>query len=197
LGARFTSSVGPLSTRSWSPTLLLNEQNIVIFLDDLQKYVPLVESITTNAPYEVAREKIETLHYLLRTVRASAKRVKIIATCRLEDEIKVNSELGNIFEELEVIILKQFNQDINDVETKSIFYEFKKAGVEHIEDWDGTIGSLVLGLSRKTSIYHKLVLQRHPSAVILKAMKLLTVRPFSRWKSRIVSQSAIDSRCKA
>src|SRR5262249_52424019 len=25
----------------------------------------------------------------------------------------------------------------------------------------------------------------------------LTVRPFSRWKSRIVSQSAIESRCKA
>ena len=28
-------------------------------------------------------------------------------------------------------------------------------------------------------------------------LSLLTVRPFSRWKSRIVSQLAIDSRCKA
>jgi len=150
----------------------LNGHDVVVFIDDLQKYVS-IDSAEIDTSF-VNREKVETIHLLLRSVRASAKRFAIIATCRIEDEVRADAELGELFEELKVVRLKRFSQDAQDIEAAKIIEEFKIAGAEHTEDWDGTLGSLVLGLSRKARLYHDLVQRSNPSAMVLRAMKLLT-----------------------
>src|SRR5205807_5665846 len=61
--------------------------------------------------------------------------------------------------------------DIHDPESAKIIDEFKRLGSKHVEDWDGTLGSLVLGLSTKNQEY--LRINNTPAATVLRAMKLL------------------------
>src|SRR5260370_37110075 len=86
---------------------------------------------------------------LLSKVRAKAKQVVVIAACREENERQVQAHLGNLFENLKLIRIPHFNTDPHSNEAAQIIDEFERQGADHKRDWDGNIGSLVLGLSRK------------------------------------------------
>ena len=146
----------------------------VVLLDDLQKYVSAQSYNPGTLPLEytvqllqgtlnhsdfpsdanipqlnvISRSKIDTVRTLIGLVRDSAKRSIIVATCREQDERAVRVELSELFDELEVIALHPFSPDPEDTEAKSIIQAFKEREAEYTGDWDGTLGSLVLGLSR-------------------------------------------------
>ena len=70
-----------------------------------------------------------------------------------------------------------FNRDEESLEAREIIADFANEG-EIRDEWNGTLGSLVLGLGRKRQQYRDLVNQHNPdnSAVpVLRAMKLLTI----------------------
>ena len=123
----------------------------------------------------IGDSRTRTLLSLVETViqdrQQDMQKVVIVATCRVEDEIRVQAELGDLFAKLTIIPLHHFNVDTNNPEVAEIIADFKKHGSSHIEDWDGTLGSLVLGLSTKNSEYLKM--QNDPAVVVLHAMKLL------------------------
>src|SRR5260370_12347388 len=112
---------------------------------------------------------------LLSKVRAKAKQVVVIAACREENERQVQAHLGNLFENLELIRIPHFNTDPHSNEAAQIIDEFERRGADFKRDWDGNIGSLVLGLSRKRNVYNDLVMTSNPGVFVLRAMKLLTL----------------------
>jgi len=96
-----------------------------------------------------------------------------MATCRSEDLPKVNAVLGWLVIRLTAIHLPSFSANPQDPDAADTIAEFKKKGAIHLDDWDGSPGSLVLGLSRKNSQYLALVMGREPAAKVLQSMKLL------------------------
>ncbi|HEY7415415.1 MAG TPA: tetratricopeptide repeat protein, partial [Ktedonobacteraceae bacterium] len=114
------------------------------------------------------------------------------ATCREEDESRVRGGLGWLFEEVLEIRLPHFNVDANDQTSAEIISDFTEQGATHEEDWDGTIGSLVLGLSRKREQYDQLKAGNELAAVVLRSMKLLTEAGISNLTGRRLRTTCID-----
>ena len=161
----------------WSPAYMvvpnlseLNRHNLVVFIDDLQEYVPSISLDPDIQPY-IASNRAIVMQTLLDTVRGIASRVVIVATCRQEDESRVRAGLGHLFTELSIIQIRRFDIDINNPEVAKLIAEFQKHVSNLVDDWDGTLGSLVLGLSTKN--YEYLKIQNEPAATVLRAMKLL------------------------
>jgi tetratricopeptide (TPR) repeat protein len=108
----------------------------------------------------------------------------VVAICRLESKEWVQAELGQLFNELEVLQLPTFTIDDYDPEATKIIADFQRHGSTRREDWDGTLGSLVLGLSTKNQEYLKI--QNESAAVVLRAMKLLTTANILRHTERLL-----------
>ncbi len=163
----------PEPTMLQTPSLrALRSSGLVVFIDDLQAYVPS-EIYETNIPLLMPYDRATTLETLYSKMFEMGRPIVIMATCRLEDELRVRAVLGRFFVELEVIELPSFNEDKHDHQTTQIIDEFQSNGPIHIQDWDGTLGSLVLGLSTKNQEYLKI--RNNPAATILRAMKLLMI----------------------
>src|SRR5712692_658981 len=152
-------------------TALRNQQGLVVFIDDLQDYVS-VQTKDTDGSALTADHRITTLHTLLETIRQDMPHPVVVATCRLEDEARVRAGLGQLFTKFGVVALPRFSVDAHDPEASEIIADFQMHGSTHIGDWDGTLGSLVLGLSTKNQEYLKI--RATPAATVLRAMKLLT-----------------------
>ncbi len=150
----------------------LSGKRLVIFIDDLQDYVH-TQMKDINGNVLTVDPSAAILVSLLEILRQNVRHVVVVATCRLEDEARVRAELDQFFTELMVIPLQRFNVDDQDPEVAGIVADFQRHGATYIKDWDGTLGSLVLGLSKKNSEYLKI--QNDPAATVLHAMKLLTL----------------------
>src|SRR5260221_347127 len=72
-------------------------------------------------------------------------------------------------------MLRSFRGEVTDLESASIIDLFRQHGAINVGDWDGTLGSLILGLSKKRSQYEQLTQAHHPAVAVLRAMKLLAL----------------------
>ena len=106
------------------------------------------------------------LRTLLETFTQFTQRIVVIATCRSEDTSRVQTTLSWLFTQLTTIILPIFKANIQDPKAAYAIAEFRKKGPVHIEDWDGTLGSLVLGLSTKNSQYLVLANNHKPAGLL-------------------------------
>jgi tetratricopeptide (TPR) repeat protein len=145
--------------------------NLVLFLDDLQAYcAPPSMSLgdLTVAPTAGAATTVTTV---LQRLRNASRRVVIVATCRSEGADDVLASLPSLYQELTPITLPTFSPDPTEDEARAVIESFSAAGASHVDEWDGTLGSLVLGLGDKRSQY--LAHREQLPALILRAMKLL------------------------
>lgn len=172
----------PYYTDKYIPsTQLLKEKSLVLFLDDLHDYV----STRSSTPKTIFSEndtypgiaslfenpRIATLRALIEILLQVPQNIVIVATCRSEYLESVNAELGDhLLIRLKSLRLPNFNSDPEDSQAKQIIATFQQKEHIHLEEWDGTIGSLVLGLSRKHDQYA--ALPEHVQ-IVLKAVKLL------------------------
>ena len=160
----------PDSTLEKTPGEIRRTKRLVIFIDDLQDYVSSLRKDGESKTL-IGDSRTTTLLSLVETVLQDVQKVVIVATCRLEDETQVRAELGQLFAKLTVIQLPRFHGDTNNPEVARIIADFQSQGSSHTQEWDGTLGSLVLGLSTKNSEYLKM--QNDPATTVLRAMKLL------------------------
>lgn len=147
-----------------------NKRNIVVLIDDLQQYASVVSRGTDMAPQQGSKNS-KDLRELLSKVRQVSRRVVVVAACRNEDLERLQSEFSWLFDDLEVVELPRFRADPGDVEGSQVVKEFVQNGAMHVEDWDGTLGSLVLGLKKKREQYYNDL--SHQAKMVLHAMKLL------------------------
>ena len=138
--------------------------NIVIFVDDLQDYI---------SPLFTHDHRTIALRTLIETLLQSVQRMVIVATCRLEDKAHVQAELGWLLDQLTLFNIPSFNANKEDPQSLQAITEFQKRGTVLVDDWDGTLGSLVLGLSKKNSQYYALKKSHADAAAVLHSMKLL------------------------
>jgi tetratricopeptide (TPR) repeat protein len=153
------------------PIEFLNGKRLVLFLDDLQEYAAgqmrnSSDQLSISAPHAM------TLRTLSETLLQATQRIIIIATCRTENQAQTQIALGWLFVQLTTVEISSYIRNAQDPKVIQTITEFEKRGTIHIEDWDGTLGSLVLGLSTKNSQY--LALPSHAKSV-LRAMKLLSL----------------------
>ena len=117
---------------------------LVLFLDDLPNYAPLTQRGPVGQAVTLFSNPAATLRALLESL--PVRPLVIVATCRQEDEERTQAELGWLFRQVHLIKLPHFNADVEDPEAQSIIADFHDHGATHLADWDGTLGSLVLGL---------------------------------------------------
>ena len=156
-------------------------RHLVIFIDDLQQYLPSQRA-----------DPGMILQTILTTLSESVDCLVVVVTCRTEDTPKVQAAFNWLFVQLSVITVPTFNLEDQDSQKREIIAEFQREGRIHIEDWDGTLGSLVLGLSTKNSQYFKLAETHYSAVVILKAMKLLSKAFITRHIEKYVRQVCIS-----
>lgn len=163
------------------PIQALSERSLVLLLDDLHDYVsPQISSLRAvnrgNDPYggmapSFENPRVTALRTLLETLLQVASNLVIVATCRSEYLNSVNAELGDhLLIRLRKQRLPSFDSNSEDSHVKPILAAFQQKGSIRLEDWDGTIGSLVLGLSRKHDQY--IALPEY-AQLVLRAIKLL------------------------
>src|SRR6266487_1626441 len=153
-----------------TPIQYVDSNHIVVFIDDLQDYVsPQVSKQISNDLRTI------TLRTALENLLQSVKYVVVVATCRTEDKLNVQASLNWLFVQLTIVTIPQFSSNNQDPQAKPVIAEFQKQRATDVkeQDWDGTLGSLVLGLDRKNSQYLELSVSHIPASIILKAMKLL------------------------
>ena len=151
------------------PKEYLNEKQLVFFVDDLQEYVST--QVATDPRATSFRTTVENLI-------EDTQHLVIIATCRKEDETKVQIAFSWLIDQLVIINIPRFNTDAKNPEAEQIIAEFRKQNEELVNkntnEWDGTLGSLLLGLSSKRSQYLFLLNSDKLAGSTLHAMKLLT-----------------------
>jgi tetratricopeptide (TPR) repeat protein len=163
------------------PIQALREKPLVLLLDDLHEYVSLqISSMRAmNIRYDPSlgmapsfeNPHLTALRALLETLLQATSNVVIVATCRNEYLESVNAQLGDhLLVRLRKLHLPSFNSNLEDAQVRLILEAFQREGPVHLEDWDGTIGSLVLGLSRKHDQYIALP---ESAQIVLRAIKLL------------------------
>lgn len=150
----------------------LEDQDVVIFVDDLQEHAPTEVRYSRGAVQSLDTRSLE-LRKMEQLVRSYARQVILIATCRSEDELRVRARLGWLFAELETVMVPLF--PIQGPEAEQVIHEFQQQALKRMNDWDGTIGSLVLGLSAKRQSYAELAADHDPAVRVLQAMKLLSL----------------------
>jgi tetratricopeptide (TPR) repeat protein len=158
-----------------STQLLPHHKHFVLFIDDLQIYLPDQLGLVSDHPFVIRSEATIELEEFLETLFQIPKLAVIVVTCRSDVNLHIEAALYTLLDQLETITIPSFNIDQTTSEAKWIIDQFEKKAIQekrtiHKDDWDGTLGSLVQGLSRKRSQYQAL---QDPVATILKAMKLL------------------------
>ena len=126
---------------------------LVVFIDDLQEYVP-AEGYDADGRGFISDNRVATLQAFLHTMQTTEHLV-MVATCRSEDETRVGERLRWLFDQLKVIMLPSVRVEATDPELVNIIDLFRQHGAIDVGDWDGTLGSLVLGLSKKQSQYER------------------------------------------
>jgi hypothetical protein len=156
------------------PVEFLSGKHLVLLIDDIQDYVPsqLRNSDSRGTIFDSRATALRTLIEILLQV---AKPVVIIATCRTEDKSHTQIALNWLFSRLSHITIPTFNINTRDPKAAQTIAEFQQQGPINIEEWDGTLGSLVLGLASKNSQYLAMAESKVPSVIVLQAMKLLTL----------------------
>ncbi len=151
------------------PIASLSGKKLVLFLDDLQDYV--LDGMDTDGRL-IPGPDLRTLYNLLTDLLQHVRRLIIFVTCRREyqQRVQAHGRLNTLSSQLKEIVIPSFSINAHEGEAKEIIDEFQKYGPISSDDWDGTLGSLVLGLSVKKSQY--LSLPRSARG-ILQAMKLL------------------------
>jgi tetratricopeptide (TPR) repeat protein len=152
-------------------TTALQDQNVVIFIDDLQEHAPSEVRYARGAAQALDNRAL-ALRKMEELVRSHARQVVIVATCRSEDLVRTQARIGWLFAELETVEMPVF--PLKGPEVEQIIEEFQRQALQRMQDWDGTLGSLVLGLSAKRQAYAELAVDRDPARQVLQAMKLLT-----------------------
>lgn len=172
----------PYYTTNHIPSMqAIREKSLVLFLDDLHEYVSVQNSekrttYTKDNLYSGIAPPLENpcvvvLRELLAILLQVTPNIVIIATCRTEYLEKLNAEFGeHLLIRLGKLYLPSFTSDFENFQTISVIEAFRQKGHIYLDDWDGTIGSIVLGLSRKYEQYT--ALPRNVQ-IILKAIKLL------------------------
>jgi|SRR5450755_616177 len=129
-------------------------QKLVLWLDDLHEYATPEGEISLND--------------LPRRFHEAGVRLIILATCQSGDEqLMARKYLGRFLERLQLITLPNIEEGQADDLTKLLI----KEGVNVLKgEFDGTPGSLVIGIKRMQVQYQRLF---SPSQQLLKAMKLL------------------------
>jgi tetratricopeptide (TPR) repeat protein len=140
------------------------KRNVVLFIDDLQDYI---------SPEHTHDHRSIALRTLIETLLQNVQHIVIVATCRIEDKEHVQAELDWLLDQLTLVNVPSFNANKEDPQSLQAITEFQKRGTVLIDDWDGTLGSLVLGLSRKNSQYYALKKSQAAAAAVLRSMKLL------------------------
>lgn len=143
---------------------------IVILIDDLQKYASFLTH-GSDVSLKQRSQLSDDMRTFISNVRSVSRRVVVVATCRSEDRIRVQAEFGWLFDELAVIEVPSFSDAPQDTTGARAVEEFKQKQAPYIDDWDGKLGSLVLGLSRKRDQYFQDLSDL--ARMVLKAMKLL------------------------
>ncbi len=129
-------------------------QRLVLWLDDLHEHI--------------TPEGVNSLNDLPWRFHEAGVRLIILATCQDGDEgLQTQKYLDRFLERLQSITLP----DIEETQVSDLTKLLIEAGREvHKDEFDGTPGSLILGLRRMQARYQRLSL---PSQQLLKAMKLL------------------------
>ena len=164
-----------------------NNKSLVLLIDDLQNYAPRQVRTIHNQLVVVDSSTLDELKVALSKLDQAAKRVIVVATCRAEQAD--SSAFSQFHAELAKIEIGAFSGSTGTPEVKQIFDEFGKRGPIHPNDWDGTLGSLVQGLSRKERDYKILEETDFSATAILKAMKLLKavgITVFSEQRLRVI-----------
>jgi tetratricopeptide (TPR) repeat protein len=168
---------------------MVSGQRLILFLDDLQLYAESesgdeVAGTTNDLP----------LDRLYLTLVQHAAQVVIVATCRATDlsRAETTASLRWLFEKVQVVEIP-FIPD----ERQSAVIDLLKATNAtrdyHNDDFDSTLGSLLLGLSRKREQYLELKNQRHPGYLLLRAMKLLNLAGIPHHSKKRVRVLAIQA----
>ncbi|MFI5277782.1 MAG: tetratricopeptide repeat protein, partial [Ktedonobacterales bacterium] len=150
----------------------LPDEQLVVFIDDLQRYAPMTQRGADGRMTALASNPAAILRDLISAI--TARTLVIVATCRSEDEQPTHAELSWLFDKLMEVRVPQFSANTADHDSQRVIAAFATHGATHLGDWDGSLGSLVLGLSTKRAQYEILATQRHPAVDVLRAMKLLT-----------------------
>jgi tetratricopeptide (TPR) repeat protein len=145
-------------------------RGVVMFIDDLQDYAP-APGQRESGLHDAPNFRTVRLRAAIESLRGTVARCVVVATCRQEDEAKVLAAVPWLTMVLAPIPLTRFNTDENDPRSREVIELFKEHGSVETGEWDGTIGSLVLGLVRKRSQY--LALGGTLPAITLRAMTLL------------------------
>src|SRR5579863_2001412 len=143
-----------------------NRGNIVVFIDALQEYASPVVSGSEVAPRKSDGD-LADLKATLNKIRATARRCVVVVTSRSEDEERVRqAKFGWLIDNLKPVILDIRNATPEEV--TGILDEFKQKGAEYIDEFDGTLGSLVLGFKKKRTQYFENLAK--PAQTVLQAM---------------------------
>lgn len=172
-------------------TEVLTDHNVVLFVDDVQNYAGSISPSgeTGLLASSTAGATLRTLWELLRN-RDGA--VVLVATCRTEDEKATRASLGWLWDELTVLTARSFSPNGRSPESADIISRFGAHGTVQRDAWDGTLGSLVLGLQRKREKYEALNLTNNVAAYVLRSMKLLTIAGIFRHTSTRVRTVCAD-----
>jgi len=156
------------------PAATLKGQRVAIMIDDLHDYA--APNPTRARAWAIDAlsmiDRAASLRAMRDIVYQEAAQVITFATCRSEEHSSSEAQFGRLFEELSVVDLPQLGRYPSDLQA-AIVETFKRLGARHTVEWDGTLGSLVLGLSRKRAEYKELLQRGDLSVCILHAMKLL------------------------
>jgi tetratricopeptide (TPR) repeat protein len=157
-------------------TSQIEDQDIVIFIDDLQEHAPAQMRFARGAVQTLDTRALD-LQKMEQLVRSHARRVILVATCRSENELRTRARLGWLLGEVEAVKMPLF--PVTGPEAERIINEFRKVAPERVNDrangFDGTIGSILLGLSAKSQSYAELAADHDPAVRVLQAMKLLSL----------------------
>src|SRR5258708_8927040 len=124
----------------------------------------------------------------------SALQVIIVATCRAPDlsRAETTSSLRWLFERIQVVAIPFLPDDQRDA-VIGLLKATRPAIDYHNDDFDSTVGSLLLGLSRKREQYLALKAQRNPGYLVLRAMKLLNLAGTAQQTKERVRAVAIQA----
>jgi hypothetical protein len=150
----------------------LEDQVVVIFVDDLQEHAPRQVRYSAGSVQSLDTRALD-LRKMEQLVRSHAHQVILVATCRSEDEVQARAYLGWLFAEVDSVAVPVF--PMQGPVAEQVIHEFQQQALKRMTDWDGTMGSLVLGLSAKRQSYAELAADRDPAVRVLQAMKLLSL----------------------
>ncbi|MBO0792763.1 MAG: hypothetical protein J2P36_17700 [Ktedonobacteraceae bacterium] len=120
-----------------------------------------------GAPLLASRS--QELRNLIDRLLQQVPQLVIVATCRSEYCDRVRAALGKVLAKLQELHVPSFSTNQGSTQVRQIITAFQNVAQHepeqlHIEDWDGTLGSLVLGLSTKRDQY--LALPEHLKVVL-------------------------------